>query len=205
MKKRNPRSKPSLPKQKSSRGQEDFGISRTPQTVPEALVSHAIRGRLRIKIPLKKGDESYFADLSDRLSNCPGVEAVTTNLYTGGVLVVHDCEAENIAGFARHEGLFSLKRATGRRRSLLQEVARTFQQYNRSLKKMTGGELDISSLIFLSLVVSGLWQIARGNLTIPAWYTAFYYALGVYSGAQVEAFDEGENLAVEMDDLGAGE
>jgi hypothetical protein len=154
---------------------------------------------------LKKGDESYFADLSDRLSNCPGVEAVTTNPYTSSVLVVHDCQAEDIASFARHEGLFSLKRVTGRRTSLLQEVARTFQQYNRSLKKITGGELDISSLIFLSLVVSGVWQIARGNLTMPAWYTAFYYALGVYSGAQVEAFDEGEDLAVEMADLGAGE
>lgn len=74
MKKRNPRSKPSLPKRKSSKGREDFSISRKTPTASEALISHAIPGRLRIKIPLKKGDESYFADLSDRLSNCPGLK-----------------------------------------------------------------------------------------------------------------------------------
>jgi hypothetical protein len=132
------------------------------------------------------------------------VKVVTTNPNTGGVLVIHDCEAKDIAAFARHEGLFSLKRLARRRRPLLQDVAQTFQECNRSLKRMTGGELDISSLIFLSLVVSGVWQIARGNLAMPAWYTAFYYALGVYTGARVEVFDEGEDLPVEMDDLGAG-
>ncbi len=52
----------------------------------------------------------------------------------------------------------------------------------------------IPSLIFLSLLISGIWQIARGNFAMPAWYTAFYYALGVFARAQVEdEWEEGKS------------
>jgi len=65
---------------------------------------------------------------------------------------------------------------------------------------MTGGEVDIPSLVFVSLLFSGIWQIARGNLAMPAWYTAFYYALGVFTRAQVDEWDEGEDLVADIDD-----
>jgi len=39
---------------------------------------------------------------------------------------------------------------------------------------------------------------------MPAWYTAFYYALGVFSSAKVEEIDEGEELGGELED-GGGE
>ena len=77
--------------------------------------------------------------------------------------------------------------------------------YNQDLKKLTGGEVDIPSLIFLSLLISGIWQIARGNFAMPAWYTAFYYALGVFARAQVEdEWEEGEVLVADFD-AGHGE
>jgi hypothetical protein len=92
-----------------------------------------------------------------------------------------------------------LKRSAQSRKSLFGNVADTFQMYNRNLKKVTGGDVDIPSLIFLSLIISGIWQIARGNLAIPAWYTAFYYALGVFTRAQVDEWDEGDDLAADFD------
>ena len=40
-------------------------------------------------------------------------------------------------------------------------------------------------------------------MTIPAWYTAFYYALGVFSHSRaVDEFDEGEDL---LDESGGGD
>jgi hypothetical protein len=69
------------------------------------------------------------------------------------------------------------------------------------LKRLTSGEVDIPSLVFLGLVVSGIYEIARGNLVMPAWYTAFYYALQVFSRGQIDELDSGENLLEGFEDV----
>jgi len=167
---------------------------------PDAHVSSGIARRLRIKIPSKKGDASYFSTLRERLSACPGVGEIRVNPKTGSALISYECETKSLAEFGRENDLFLLRRYAPGRKSLFGNVADTFQGYNHDLKKLTGNEIDIPSLIFLSLVVSGIWQIARGNFVMPAWYTAFYYALGVFTRAQVDEWDEGENLVAELDD-----
>jgi hypothetical protein len=35
---------------------------------------------------------------------------------------------------------------------------------------------------------------------MPAWYTAFYYALGIFTRAHVDEFDEGDELLEGFDD-----
>jgi len=156
--------------------------------------------RLRIKIPSKKGEVAYFSTLRERLSGCPGVGEIRVNPETGSALISYECQRKTIAEFARENGLFLLKRPTPRRKTLFGNVADTFQGYNQYIRNLTGGEVDIQSLVFVSLLLSGMWQIARGNLAMPAWYTAFYYALGVFTRTQVDEWDEGEDLAPEFDD-----
>lgn len=167
--------------------------------IPDAHVSHGTVCRLRIKIPSKRGDVSYFSTLQERLSGCPGVGEIRVNPRTGSALVSYEGKRKALADFAREKELFILLRSAPSRKSLFGNVGETFQGYNLNLKKLTGGELDIPSLIFLSLIISGLWQIARGNLAMPAWYTAFYYALGIFTRAQVDEWDEGEDLAADLD------
>ncbi len=73
-------------------------------------------------------------------------------------------------------------------------VADTFRAYDKDLKKISGGELDIPSLVFLSLLISGIWQIARGNLGMPAWYTAFLLcARRIYALSRWTSRMKGEN------------
>ncbi len=168
--------------------------------IPDAHVSHGMAHRLRIKIPSKRGEVSYFSSLRERLSVCPGVKEIRVNPETGSALISYECQRKTIAEFARDNDLFLLKRSTPRRKTLFGNVADTFQGYNQYLRKLTGGEVDIPSLVFVSLLISGMWQIARGNLAMPAWYTAFYYALGVFTRSQVDEWDEGEDLAPEYDD-----
>jgi hypothetical protein len=168
--------------------------------IPDAHVSHGMSCRLRIKIPSKRGDVSYFSALRERLSGCPGVEEIKANPRTASALISYECETKTLAKFARENGLFVLKRRTPGRKSFFSNVSDTFEGYNKDLMKMTGGEVDIPSLVFLSLVISGIWQIARGNLAMPAWYTAFYYALGVFTRAQMDEWDEGEDPAPEFED-----
>ena len=168
--------------------------------IPDAHVSHGMARRLRIKIPSKRGDVSYFSTLQERLSGCPGVGEIRVNPQTGSALIFYECEKKTLAEFAREKDLFLLRRSTPGRKTLFGNVADTFQAYNQDIKKLTGGEVDIPSLVFVSLLISGIWQIARGNLAMPAWYTAFYYALGVFTRAQVDEWDEGEDLVAELDD-----
>lgn len=170
--------------------------------LPEAHVAHRMSRRLRIKVPSRKGDTAYFSALRVQLTNCPGVQEITVSPQTGSALVLHDCETSEIFAYAKKNELFVRRRTAPRRKTLFHSVADTFQGYDRNLKTLTGGEVDISSLVFLSLLVSGIYQIAKGNVVMPAWYTAFYYALGVFTRAHVDEYDEGEDLLEDVDDAG---
>ena len=167
---------------------------------PKAHVSHRMPHRLRIKIPSKKKDVSYFATLMERLSGCPGVKEIRVNPDTGSALIFYEGERKAIAEFANKNDLFVLGRSGRPQKPLFDNVSDTFKVYNRQLKTATGGELDIPSLVFLSLLISGIWEIARGNFVMPAWYTAFYYAAGVFTRARVDEWDEGEDFALGADD-----
>jgi len=159
--------------------------------VSEAFVSHSMVTRVRIKVPSKKGDTAYFAAVKKKLSLCPGILGVQTNPRTAGILVLHSGAVNSLADYAKAKDLFLLKIPEARRKSLMADVAAVFKSYNDQLKKMTEGELDIPSLVFVSLIVSGIYQIVRGNLGAPAWYTAFWYALGVYTQSMsVDEFNE---------------
>jgi hypothetical protein len=41
--------------------------------------------------------------------------------------------------------------------------------------------LNLPGLIFLTLMGVGVFQLATGRRVIPPWYTAFWYAFGVFS------------------------
>jgi hypothetical protein len=160
--------------------------------------------RVRIKVPSKRGDTVYFASVKEGLSSCPGVVSVDTNPQTAGILVVHSGEMKSLADYAKAKNLFVLNIPKTKPRSLMSDVAATFKSYNDQLKKMTGGELDIPSLVFLSLIVSGVYQIIRGNLGAPAWYTAFYYALGVFTHSMsVDELDESQGPLDTFDEEGS--
>lgn len=162
--------------------------------IPMAQVSHEMACRMRIKIPAKKGDASYFSTLREKLVDCPGVAAVSVNPKTASVLILHDRETNDILNAAKEKKLFHPKRPVRSHKTLFSSVAEAFRGYDRNLKAWTGGEVDIPSLVFLSLLISGVYQIARGNVVMPAWYTAFYYALGLFSRVKVDEFDQGEDV-----------
>jgi hypothetical protein len=56
----------------------------------EASVAHDSPGRLRLKVPERRGDLAFFARLGAALAEAPGVRAVETNARTGSLLILHD-------------------------------------------------------------------------------------------------------------------
>ncbi len=157
-------------------------------------MAHRAPGRLRIKVPSKRGDREYFALLEEHFSGQTGVDAVVVNPSTGSALFQGDTGVRPIAHHGMKCNLFTLKKPSPPKTTLFESVAGAFRVGNNQLKKYTDGHIDIPSLVFLSLLGSGMYQIFRGNVSVPAWYTAFYYALGIFTKTKFDELDESEDL-----------
>ena len=147
--------------------------------LPEARITHSISGRLRIKIPSKKGDTSYFESLEQKFSGCDEVQKVEANALTAGVLLLHDADIKDISKFAEENRLFEIESLGLERTPLVKRIRSGFEDLNRRTKKLTGSELDLPSAGFVSLLSLSIYQIARGNFFAPAWYTSLWYALNI--------------------------
>lgn len=153
-------------------------------SLPDAHLSHLAPGRLRVKIPSKKGDVSYFAYLGKKLSSLDGVEKVKVNPLIGSVLFIHTVDSKMIAEYARANNFFYLNRTNLSPSNLHQRVSETFSGLNNRIKGFSGGELDMGAMAFLILLGAGIYQIGKGNITAIPWYAAFWYALNIFLKAK---------------------
>jgi hypothetical protein len=120
--------------------------------LPEARITHTISGRLRIKIPLKKGDTSYFESLEQKFSGCDKVQKVEANVVTAGVLFLHDSDTRDISKFAEENRLFRVETLERKQTPLANRMRSSFLS---------------------------IYQIARGNFYAPAWYSSLWYGLNI--------------------------
>ena len=126
-----------------------------PDVLPEAYVAHSSPSRMRIRVPAKKGGTAYFAWLRDQLLSLPGITTVEVNPLTGSVLVVGDVAGGDIREFARVNGLFRFHSAGTAVKPLERVITGGIRQVDLSIRSYTGGQLDLSSLIFLYLAGAG--------------------------------------------------
>jgi hypothetical protein len=153
--------------------------------IPEAHVSHRTSNRLRIKIPSQRGDDSYFASLQESLADY--ADGIETNAVTASVLFRGEgIDQTSIAEQAESDGLFKVQSGALNPPSLPLAVASPIEEFSSQVGRFTRGWVDLPGLAFLLLLGVGLHQIRRGNIGLPPWYTAFWYAFGVYSKSLVE-------------------
>ena len=145
--------------------------------LPKAYIAHAIAGRTRIKIPSKTRDEDYFKSVAECLLEARWVTRVETNASSASLLVFHS-KVSNLPQYALVFKLFFLEQPTVE--TTLEGVSSVYASWNESLKSSTGGRMDIPGATILAFITSGIWEISQGNVGLPPWYTAFFYALGTY-------------------------
>jgi len=168
--------------------------------LPEAFITHISRGRVRIKIPSRKGDRVFFSALKDKLpatSEIPGIQRIEMNPTTGSVLIVHDLDFKGhdltiFSGHLEQMGLFKLKPNDTPGTPVSQNIARTFKGINQQITDFTSGEIDLQSLVLLGLLGLGLYQFSRGQFMIPA-ISAFWYAATLLKEGEILK-EEGEIL-----------
>jgi hypothetical protein len=142
-----------------------------------------------------RGNKAFFSRVEEKLSSFPGTSRIELNPATGSLLFLgRAVDLKTISRVAQKEGLFTLRVPEQRPVSLPQRIAAPLGGLSSKVRHLTGGHLDLPGLAFLSLLGVGLLQILRGDLRSPPWYTAFWYAFGVFSKslADMMADDDGE-------------
>ena len=148
--------------------------------IPEAVLSHTTPGRFRLKVRSRKGDAAYFSSVKEHFAHFEGVSQVEANALTGSVLLTFGGDLKSIGAFAEEKSLFRLKMLTPVPASMSHNVTRAFIDFDKRIKSLTGNELDVPGIAFLTLLGFGIYEIGRGNFAAPAWYTAFWYALNIF-------------------------
>jgi hypothetical protein len=150
--------------------------------MPEAFVSHCTPKRLRLKIPSHKGDVSYFSDLKETYSGVQAFESVEVNPLTGSILFVSEAiDLEAIAKRGEGAQLFQLPVTPPGPVPVAEKVVASLRSANQDIHRFTGGDIDLAGIAFLTLIGVGIYQISRGNVGAMPWYTAFWYAFGVFT------------------------
>lgn len=154
-----------------------------------AFVVHELPGRLRLKIPKKRGDGAWFAEISERLARCPGIREVSGKAGTGSLLVQHSpaIGSAYIAAEAERSALFRLVRKPAEpRTTLLQHAAARAEALDRGLSVASRGFLDLRSAILLMLLGMAARQAAQGQIMVPAFSLLVFAAELVARGASRE-------------------
>jgi hypothetical protein len=108
------------------------------------------------------------------------------------LFIGENLDAGEIVEYARAHGLFQLTTAESPDLPVMHGIVQPVASIDRSLRSITGGKIDLPSGIFLALLGTGIYQLARGRFILPPWYTAFWYAFGLVSMYVIEKAAKGE-------------
>ncbi len=147
--------------------------------IPQARIVHRTSERVRFRIPSRKGDTAYFAKVSKRIAETLEPERLEANPGTGSLLL-HDADLDidAVIGLAREQGYFQLE--TVHPVPLARRATEPIRDLSARLKDTTFGHMDLATLAFFGLLGVGTFQLLRNGLRSPPWYTAFWYAIGIY-------------------------
>ncbi len=142
----------------------------------EGYIAHISYGRIRIKFLNSKGNTDLLNFLSDNLKNTGAFINIRTNPTTGSMILEFNNSAEEIINLLKNLNLFQIKKSEEiPKKRIINSVNKNIGYLNRVIRKLSSEVLDLKSTILLFLIISAIYQIARGNLSAIPWYTALFY------------------------------
>jgi hypothetical protein len=148
-------------------------------TLPSGHRIHVAPGRLRVRVPERRGDVAYFTRVLESLASCPGVEGLRANPTTASVLILHRDDPSTVERYAAEQGLFAVAppvppRPTADELSLA--LGGLTAEIDARLHRLTEGRVDARGAAVLAITGAALLQAGRGRLLPPAgtllWYLA---------------------------------
>lgn len=163
---------------------------------PSAYIKHQLPGRVRLKIPRKKGDFGYFDRIAKLFAECPGITQLQLNAPAASILICHITETDflNIAEFAQTNGLFTITEQPEETFSIPylpipKFTSKGLNRVDESLMDFSQGLLDGRSLLILALIGLAVRQMAKGHIMGPA-STLLWYAFSLLKEENKKTFDQ---------------
>lgn len=176
-------------------------------------VTHALPGRVRLKVARFKGDPELARRAGEKLAKVPGIKQVQANPLTGSLLILHDLveplAAETLEPLGEFfeeffpgiealdlisslEGLADIPAPEASGGGLLGAMS----ALNAGVARLTGG-LDLKVLAPLALFLWGLRGLLAGEKkAAPAWRNYFWMAGSVLLLLNRGGFDSEQREAV---------
>ncbi len=166
----------------------------------KAYIAHKSQGRLRLRIPEYRNKTDYFATWQESIEQWPQTQLVETNPLTASLLIHHDGDDDSLLEQTKQLGFELLTKQSAATDVKALDSTLTNQQdtnitagtplwkpitdqlvlTNKKLSQLTGGSIDLPSLLFVALLLQGLIQFIKKPAPIMPWETALWFALNVY-------------------------
>jgi Heavy metal associated domain 2 len=161
-------------------------------------VAHSIPGRTRLKFPELKRHPHRHQTLQRALTSIPGVHQVEVSSQTGSVVLYHDKDAihsmQFLGAIAAAFGLTGLAAtevgewaallengSSSEAVDVLERAEKAGAALHRTLTDLTGGHLDVNTLLPVILVLLGVRSLVVSEALVgPKWYEFFWFAFGAY-------------------------
>ncbi len=143
--------------------------------VPQARVVHQTPHRVRVKIPEKRHDETYFRQATQQLSHKMPHAQVEANPTTASILVQSPQAGALLAALGGEGDPFQITEWPDEKTPQFEKIRDNVEGFNAWLRQRTGGRNDARLYIFIALLFSAAYQFARGEIMAPA-ATLLWYA-----------------------------
>jgi len=148
----------------------------------QAFLLCSTSGRLRFRIPSRKGDAAFFDSLRITCANLPDITGVAVSALTSTLLVTFEPSTGFTPGEIAERLDLNIQAICPK--SWEKSISNQFGFLDREFRRLTGGELDLRGAAFLGCLAAGVYQIAAGNIAMPAWFVAFWYAMNLAGNAK---------------------
>lgn len=145
----------------------------------KAHVVHHIPGRVRLRIPAKRRDHTYFADVKAKLESVPSIHGVEVNPASASVLVRYAGPLTSLLVEAAAAGLYELAEVSDELPPVppvADKLVDRLLDLDQQIAQSSGGSLNGRSVVLIALLLAAGMQLYRGQFLGPAvpllWYAA---------------------------------
>jgi hypothetical protein len=145
-----------------------------------AIIVHQMEGRMRLRTPDMRGENTYFKKIEDSMAQLDDIYAVSTRPLTGSILIEHDgITTEALGKWAEENQLFELSEPAPLKHadaSIAQISQHRLNRLDEMLKNGSEGRFDLLSLLMLMSIGLIVNEFLNGRLAAGS-FALVWYAL----------------------------
>jgi hypothetical protein len=136
-----------------------------------AVIAHQIPGRIRFRLPERRGDAAYFSQLATKLGHIDAIERVKPNPATGSLVLEYSGSLNALIEQIQLQDVY----INIQRNPQQPPPALSPRIPNNSFRLVSGRDINPLFMAASFMLIIGVVQTLRGRILIPS-LSAFSYA-----------------------------